>query len=794
MKSIRQKMLVFVILPFLMIYSILSVFIVYEAYQTQFHQTGNQLHHMAVYNAVNLKSRYDIIELSAKICAAELEKINPYDPSAREKGENIITARFYNPDVFCVWLAFEPDAFDGRDAFHTKDYPGFPSGRYFRSFVRDGDSWKTEKITEAQLDDPAYAYWYHIPRKTGTLYTGLGSNELFWDYGDGPVSSFTVAVPIFRGRKIIGCVGLDSKIDEQALGDKINPKAVSAIFLSDGRLGYSLETEKVGKTLEELGFTSHERIRTSMQNRESLYLYNEYSKISGVRSYVYFYPFQINDTYIYIYTSLPQTEVLRSVFPVLLPFGISLLASLIIFLLLFLYLSRGIAWPLKRLSQTSEAIALGYLDAHIDIIRSGDEMGMISKSLALMAEQFRTSKILQEQYQDRIDIILRIHYAVFRTKKLDEAFSTALFTIADYLDIFKATLVFLIRESPRIISVYPSAAEDEENSEFFAHNQVVRLLKDKKHLTMNYGTLRQAKLPFVDSSTKSLCVLPLRTKDVLRGYIIMEGKKQETLIHDDTTLLFLGDTLSYVLKYRVDEEKGLTEPDEAGMEFTPSYYNRKDSQEDVIEDVIMMGTEDFWGKAKSIQNLNIEKGIRLVGGEREKYAELLQVAFKVISEAVVKMRRLYNEDLRAFAIEIHSMKASLYTIGAEALGDEARQMEFAAKSDDAEYCEKNYPLLEEKLKTLSRNLAALFPQQKQNLQKGSVVELEETLKKAKEACEDFDITAANSLLEPLSAFTWDNEMIGNSLKNILSDLENLEYTETAVKISVLLEVLEGYRQ
>ena len=487
--------------------------------------------------------------------------------------------------------------------------------------------------------------------------------------------------------------------------------------------------------------------------------------------------------YISIYASLSQRDVWYALVPVLLPIGTSLLISLVIIAMLFFYLSKGIVVPLTKLTRASEDIVAGNLDARIDIVRSSDEMGMISKSLSLMAEQFKTSKFLQKQSQDRFNVILQIHNALFRSASLGETFTAVLDRISEYFGVFKSTLVLVLKEEVKIVALYPAEERDQGGSHFFAHSHVVKLLEGKKHLTMNGGTLEAAQLSFLNYSTRSLCILPLRMEEVLRGYIIMEGKKPETLVHDDTTLLFLGDALSYLLSFRVDWEREITktskQPDTVSAEQT-------DGEEFITED-----DNTFLEKVKKIQNLDAEKGILLIGGEKKKYTELLKITIKVVSDEILKMRSFYTKNLAAFGIEVHGIKAALYTIGAEALGDEARQLEFAAKSNDAVYCKENYPLFEEKLRILSRNLAALFPKRERSFQKGVVAELETNLVKAQTACENFDIAAVTSLLDPLASLKWDNETIQENLQSILVDMENLEYYEMAGKIEFLLEIIRN---
>ncbi|MDR1307030.1 MAG: HAMP domain-containing protein [Treponema sp.] len=778
-KSLWMRILFFGIVPFIVTYIGFSAFIMRQVYQTQIKKAAQELHKLALYNSVNLKNFYEVIELSAQIAAAELEKIDPESPTARDMGEHILAARFRKPQVINAWLAFEPNAFDGMDALHAEDYPGAPSGRYIRSLTKKGSFWEESRtIDETGLEDEEQ---YRAAMDTGAVFTDLGGRHLLGNYGVGVVSRMGVVSPVFRNGRIIGCVGLDVELNEQTLGEEILPPAVSAIFLPSGRLGYSIRTENVGKDLEVLGFSGGERIRDAMGREEPVYLYNEYSGISRVRSFSYFYPVQINDRLLYIATSIPQQDVWLNTIQGIKPIGISLFASLVVFTVFLFFLSRAISTPLKKLTSACEALASGNLDARIDLSRSADELGMITKSLSRMAEQFRTSKMLQRRYQDRIDIIMEIHQALFRGNSLSEAFYGVLAVTAEYFGIYKAALIFIAGESPLIRAVYPSQKSAEGKGEFFNHNLVVNLLGNKQHVTMNYGVLNAMQLPFVDFKTKALCILPLRTNDMLRGYIIMEGKEPEAFVHDDTTLIFMTRTLSGILDCRTAwEQEALAE----------------DGKEDkTLEPVRLPGILPpenaalFLEKAKVIQNLNIEQGLLLIGGEKEKYTELLQVTIKVITGGILTMRSLYRQDLPGFAIEVHGMKSALYSIGAEPLGDEARQLEFAAKSDDGAYCAENYPAFEEKLRTLSRNLAALFPRQERGSRTGSAQELRELLEKALDACGNFDSAEADKILVSLTELKWDDQNIAGTLAEIGNDLENLEYDDAADKISRLLETL-----
>jgi HPt (histidine-containing phosphotransfer) domain-containing protein/HAMP domain-containing protein len=770
-----------VVVPFLLIYTILSATMIYQTYQAQDIKLHRELLNIARYYESNLKNFYDFAELSVRISATELEALDGGDQDARRRGEAILTSRFDNAHVINTWLVFEPNAFDGRDALHTGDYPGAPSGRYIRSFNRRGNSWEVAAdIDETTLNDRDRAYWYIAPRNSGSIYTDLGLYTPLWDYGNGtPLSSIGVSAPVFRDNTFIGCVGLDFEMNENILGEQFFLDVKRTIFLTDGRLGYSVDTGNMGKTLEDLGFNNSPQIREAMREGRK-FLYNGYSELFRIRGLNYFYPMQVKDRFLYIYIVLSQDYIWENMIPVLKPMGISILISLVMVLLLLQYLSRGIAKPIQKLTRTSEAIAAGDLDIRIEYEHAGGELNMITRALSRMVDQFRTSKLLQRRYQNRFDIIIAVHYALFRSKSLGAAFNAALTAVAEYFHVFKASLIFTIEEVPRIAALYPSAEGPEERSEFFSHRQVVNLLGNKKHLTMNYGALRSMQLPFVDFNTRSLCILPLRVDQHLKGYIIMEGNEPDPFVHDDTTLFFISDTLACLLS---SQANWMAEP--GGGEEAPG---------NVLEEPVFVqpeNTDAFLERAKDIKNLNVDQGLLLIGGEKEKYTELLRVTINVIGEGIRKMRALYADDSAGFGIEIHGMKGALYSIGAELLGDEARKLEFAAKSEDTVYCREQYPAFEEKLRILSRNLASLFPKREGSSQPGSPAELGAVLKKIQTACANFDNAGAQSLLARVNDLKWEDRRISEILHHIGTDVENLEYDGAAEKIKEALEYLEN---
>jgi hypothetical protein len=280
--------------------------------------------------------------------------------------------------------------------------------------------------------------------------------------------------------------------------------------------------------------------------------------------------------------------------------------------------------------------------------------------------------------------------------------------------------------------------------------------------------MREKEIDFIEKNTLFLCILPFLEEGNLRGYIIMEG--DDILVHDDSNLLFISDTISYMLGARLSARK----PDPAAYHTPP--------------DAALKNTVSIPAAARLIDGLNVDKGISLVGGSEEQYGELLRLSAKVFIEGIQRLSALYQKDIPAFAVEVHGMKGALYTIGADSLGDKAKDLELAAKGGDATYCTEGYPGFEEKLGGFARKLAAITERPRSAPKSaGSGAMLAAALRDALEAVEQFNSTLAGKIVSPLLEYSWAEDGIGGSLEKISNALENIDYDESGRLIAGLLE-------
>jgi HPt (histidine-containing phosphotransfer) domain-containing protein len=195
--------------------------------------------------------------------------------------------------------------------------------------------------------------------------------------------------------------------------------------------------------------------------------------------------------------------------------------------------------------------------------------------------------------------------------------------------------------------------------------------------------------------------------------------------------------------------------------------------------------------ARTVEGLDVDRGLLLIGGMEDQYGELLRISAKVFAEGVQKMRSQYTADLPGFAIEVHGMKGALYNIGADGLGDLAKQLEFAAKAGDGASCLEFYPAFEEKLAEFARNLDSVTLGDAGPAGVGSLADLAEALERALDACRKFDAILAGKVMAPFSRLSWGAmEPVRNAVQAITESLENIDYDQAETLLSGLLDKIK----
>jgi CheY-like chemotaxis protein len=172
----------------------------------------------------------------------------------------------------------------------------------------------------------------------------------------------------------------------------------------------------------------------------------------------------------------------------------------------------------------------------------------------------------------------------------------------------------------------------------------------------------------------------------------------------------------------------------------------------------------FLDALNNIGEINTEVGLSRVSQIEKMYWETLELFNKkVVTECNAMSASINNGDIRSFSILIHAMKSILSTIGAMDLSEAASRLEMASKDDDLEYCTERFPALRERLIDLNKQLSVIFTREETAVKKeaGDMEYLQEQIKKALTAAEDFDEETGFKAVNDLLAYDYGEQ--NNSL-------------------------------
>lgn len=287
-----------------------------------------------------------------------------------------------NSKWFGMWVVYEPDAFDGKDAQYRNSKGHDASGRfitYLHSVKENGEA-VIEPSTNYESTDGSGDF-YQIPKKT---MEPLVTDPYNYSAGGKLVQMISLCVPVSNNGKFWGVLGMDITTEtlQQSLGEikpfrgqgylaLISPKGIYAANGGDPKL--------VGKVIPDA-----EELKLVQAHAEE---HNRFTYESEGYTH-HFFPFKIGkgQKQWIMQVSVPDSIFYTELTSVLLQNAISSLAivSLIVLVLHFIFQKLISAGLLKAIG-FSEQIAKGNLLASSDYDRP-DEIGALLGAMNQMRE------------------------------------------------------------------------------------------------------------------------------------------------------------------------------------------------------------------------------------------------------------------------------------------------------------------------------------------------------------------------------------------------------------------------
>ncbi|MCQ2517738.1 MAG: Hpt domain-containing protein [Lachnospiraceae bacterium] len=171
--------------------------------------------------------------------------------------------------------------------------------------------------------------------------------------------------------------------------------------------------------------------------------------------------------------------------------------------------------------------------------------------------------------------------------------------------------------------------------------------------------------------------------------------------------------------------------------------------------------------------LDVDEGIELTGDE-ETYVSVLNDFYKTAESRCALIEKTYKDgDISAYVIEVHSLKSTAKTVGADSLSALARELEFAGRENNLTVISDKTDKLLAKFRILIDKLSKIFYRSKDSLEYISKDRLFAGLSDIYESVSVFDYDTADSIIAELDKYKVPDELVDSfdKIKLFLAEVD-----------------------
>ena len=336
----------------------------------------------------------DTARALAQALTAAKDPENTYRNLSRSQVNSILRQILIeNPTFLGIDTLWEPNAFDGQDAFYRGAVGHDLTGRFIPYWVRNDDG-SVNLVPLENYETPGIGDWYVIPRQTKTE-TVIA--PLIYPINGVDTVMATFVVPIVYEDKFYGIVGVDAPISfVQNILDNVNlyeGKASAFLMNSDGTL------IGVGKTPQMVNKPATEVLPDFADLEAKIKAGEDFISLSpdgqSLRAFAKVDIGRTDDHWVFgliipfsEITAPATTEAIRQG-------GIG--ATLILLgVILLWFLSGQIVLPLRNLTAVANEVSRGNLNVAAKV-QTTDETGLLATAFNLMITQLRETFATLEQ-------------------------------------------------------------------------------------------------------------------------------------------------------------------------------------------------------------------------------------------------------------------------------------------------------------------------------------------------------------------------------------------------------------
>ncbi len=326
--------------------------------------------------------------------ANTIEGIKENQPAPSRDMLNTIMKRIMmeNPDCYGVWAAFEPNAFDGRDAEFANQPGSDAKGLYQPYWHKSGNDIKLD-VTGMQAENDPVGSWYWKPFRSGKDFV---NEPTVFNYDGKDITLAGICIPIKINGQTIGVAGVDFAMDKfSSVIGAVKPYETGyGFFISNsGLFVYHPDTARIGKNMKDLPDASYSgAVIDAVKNGEQ-YTEIRKSRVTNETSIFVYTPFTVGRTTTpwCFAVSVPVNKVLAGVHSMRnTSLVIVVLALVMVFATIYYIATSIISAPINRVVQGLKDIAEGEgdLTKRLDIT-SKDEIGRLAKWFNLFMDKLQ---------------------------------------------------------------------------------------------------------------------------------------------------------------------------------------------------------------------------------------------------------------------------------------------------------------------------------------------------------------------------------------------------------------------
>lgn len=292
-----------------------------------------------------------------------------------------------HPEIFGATVAFEPNAYDGRDS----EYKGQKEYGEKGMLIPYSSRSDNEIVTEAAYNDETDMTWYNKPKELKGTYI---TEPTTYTVNGKDVSMVSLALPILDSNKqFLGVISLDYKLDtmenmileKKPLGGTVDLISNQGIYIASGE-----DSTLNMKDAKENNETLAKIINETSQGKE----FSTYGKsLKGTDVLMVSYPVNLDNTKTnwILCSMIPKEKILESYNKV---FGIILFSATLslIFLILVIYIViKKMTKDIRYAEKQMGLLAKGDLTIEIGekYLTKEDELGRMFRSIKEMNKSFK---------------------------------------------------------------------------------------------------------------------------------------------------------------------------------------------------------------------------------------------------------------------------------------------------------------------------------------------------------------------------------------------------------------------